>query len=59
MQNNMERFRETFFEEAAEHLANMESALLGLEHSPGDQELLNNIFRSPLDQRSQRQLRPR
>jgi two-component system chemotaxis sensor kinase CheA len=45
MQSHMDRFRETFFEEAAEHLANMESALLGLEHSPGDQELLNNIFR--------------
>ena len=45
MQDHMERFRETFFEEAAEHLANMESALLGLEHSPGDQELLNGIFR--------------
>jgi|GEM_PF-2192032 len=45
MQDNMERFLETFFEEAAEHLANMESALLGLEHSPGDQELLNSIFR--------------
>ena len=45
MQDNMERFLETFFEEAAEHLVNMESALLGLEHSPGDQELLNSIFR--------------
>ena len=45
MQNNMDRFRETFFEEAVEHLAAMESALLGLEHSPGDPELLNNIFR--------------
>ena len=45
MQNAMDRFRETFFEEAAEHLAHMESALLGLEHSPGDQELLNDIFR--------------
>lgn len=45
MQNNMDRFRATFFEEAGEHLANMESALLELEHSSGDQELLNNIFR--------------
>ncbi|MHB8972978.1 MAG: Hpt domain-containing protein [Pirellulaceae bacterium] len=45
MLDNMDRFRETFFEEAAEHLANMESALLELEHSSGDQELLNNIFR--------------
>lgn len=45
MQNNMNRFREMFFEEATEHLATMEFALLGLEHSPRDQELLNNIFR--------------
>ena len=45
MLDNMDRFRETFFEEAAEHMANMESTLLELEHSPGDRELLNNIFR--------------
>ena len=46
MQTDMDRFCETFFEEAAEHVLNMESVLLAMEDSPGDQELLNTIFRS-------------
>jgi two-component system chemotaxis sensor kinase CheA len=45
MQVNMDRFRETFFEEAAEHVLNMESAILAMEDSPGDRDLLNTIFR--------------
>ena len=45
MQNNMDRFRETFFEEAAEHVLNMESAILAMENTPGDRDLLNTIFR--------------
>jgi two-component system chemotaxis sensor kinase CheA len=45
MQINMDRFRETFFEEAAEHLQNMEAAILAMEDSPGDRDLLNTIFR--------------
>ena len=43
---DLARFRETFFQEAAEHLAEMESALLKLEDSAADPELLNAIFRS-------------
>ena len=45
MQINMDRFRVTFFEEAAEHVLNMESAILAMEDSPGDRDLLNTIFR--------------
>ncbi len=45
MHDNLDRFRETFFEEAAEHLANMESAILAMEDSPGDRHLLDTIFR--------------
>jgi chemotaxis protein histidine kinase CheA len=46
MTNEMDSFRDAFFEEAAEHLANMESALLELEGSPRDPVLLNTIFRA-------------
>jgi two-component system chemotaxis sensor kinase CheA len=46
MQIDLNRFREVFFEEAAEHLTNMEEGLLRLEENPRDAELLNSIFRS-------------
>lgn len=46
MQIDLSRFRETFFQEAAENLADMEQALLSLEQAAGDAELLNRIFRS-------------
>jgi two-component system chemotaxis sensor kinase CheA len=45
MKINMEQFRSAFFAEATEHLANMESGLLQLEHAPDDLDLLNSIFR--------------
>lgn len=45
MKIDLTQFRETFFEEAAEHLATMEEALLRLESAPQDEELLNSIFR--------------
>ncbi|HUI55404.1 MAG TPA: chemotaxis protein CheA [Bryobacteraceae bacterium] len=44
MEFDLSRFRETFFQEADEHLAEMEAGLLGLEAKP-DPELLNGIFR--------------
>ncbi|MEI9976934.1 MAG: Hpt domain-containing protein [Ignavibacteriota bacterium] len=44
MEFDINRFRETFFQEADEHLAAMESGLLQLEGNP-DAELLNAIFR--------------
>ncbi len=46
MQIDLSRFRDTFFQESAEHLAEMESGLLRLEREPGDGELLNAIFRA-------------
>lgn len=46
MQIDLNRFRAAFFEEAAEHLQNMEAALLQLETQGSDQELLNTIFRA-------------
>jgi two-component system chemotaxis sensor kinase CheA len=45
MQFDLNQFRNTFFEEAAEHVAEFEAALLGLEKEPGNQELLNSVFR--------------
>jgi two-component system chemotaxis sensor kinase CheA len=45
MQIDLTRFQATFFEEADEHLEEMEAALLQLEHAPNDSELLNRIFR--------------
>ncbi len=45
MQIDLEQFREVFFEETAEHLANMEAGLLQLESTPHDVELLHAIFR--------------
>ena len=44
MEFDISRFRETFFQEADEHLGEMESGLLQLEGHP-DSELLNAIFR--------------
>jgi two-component system chemotaxis sensor kinase CheA len=46
MKVDLKRFHETFFEEAFEHLATMESGLLELETRGADAELLNNIFRA-------------
>jgi two-component system chemotaxis sensor kinase CheA len=40
------QFRALFFEEAAEHLETMETGLVRLEDSAGDQELVNGIFRA-------------
>lgn len=45
MQIDLGRFRSAFFVEAAEHLQQMEAALLQLESAPRDSELLNTIFR--------------
>lgn len=46
MQIDIQRFHAVFFEEAAEHLATMEEALLRLERTPDDSELLHCIFRA-------------
>jgi chemotaxis protein histidine kinase CheA len=43
---DMESVVEIFFDEAAELLADYETALLALEESQGDVELLNRIFRA-------------
>jgi two-component system chemotaxis sensor kinase CheA len=42
---DLTRFRETFFQEASEHLETMESALLSLRAGQADGETLNAIFR--------------
>ncbi|MEZ6116002.1 MAG: chemotaxis protein CheA [Pirellulaceae bacterium] len=46
MQIDISRFRDSFFVEAAEHLENMEAALLQLEGEPENTETLNTIFRA-------------
>ena len=46
MQLDMARFRDTFFEEAYEHLGTMENVLLQLDERGSDEELLNAIFRA-------------
>lgn len=46
MQLDMERFRDTFFEEAFEHLGAMENALLQLNDRGADPEVLNGVFRA-------------
>lgn len=46
MQIDLNQFRNTFFEESAEHLGEFEGALLGLEKEPANPELLNSIFRA-------------
>jgi two-component system chemotaxis sensor kinase CheA len=43
---DMSQFYQVFFEEAAEHLANMESLLLGLDVEAPDTEQLNAVFRA-------------
>jgi two-component system, chemotaxis family, sensor kinase CheA len=46
MKIDLSRFRDTFFQEAAEHVNNMEALLLGLGDAPADAEVLNSIFRA-------------
>src|SRR5690242_20223736 len=46
MSIDLQRFRDTFFEEAAEHLATIEAGLLTLEESGAESELLHQIFRA-------------
>lgn len=46
MKIDMNQFLESFFDEADEHIENMEGALLQLESSPDDDELLNTVFRA-------------
>lgn len=46
MKIDLTRFRDAFFEEAAEHLATMEAGLLRLESAPEDRNLLNEVFRA-------------
>jgi two-component system chemotaxis sensor kinase CheA len=46
MKIDLSRFKETFFQEAAEHVNNMETLLLGLGDAPADPEVLNSIFRA-------------
>lgn len=43
---DLERFRETFFEEAAEHVAHLEAALLRFEADPSERELIGAMFRA-------------
>ncbi len=45
MDFDVSRFRETFFQETAEHLETMEAALLSLRLAQSDDETLNSIFR--------------
>ena len=46
MKVDMSQFLDSFFEEADEHIENMEAGLLELESSPSDSEVLNTIFRA-------------
>ena len=46
MKVDMSQFLDSFFEEAGEHIENMEAALLQLESTPDDSELLNTVFRA-------------
>ncbi len=46
MKIDLNRFRDTFFQEAAEHVNNMEASLLGLGEAQADPEVLNSIFRA-------------
>jgi two-component system chemotaxis sensor kinase CheA len=43
---DMSQFYQVFFEESAEHLANMESLLLGLDLAAPDDDQLNAVFRA-------------
>jgi two-component system chemotaxis sensor kinase CheA len=42
----MDKYRETYREEACELLSELETALLDLEKSPGDQDLVSRVFRA-------------
>jgi|CXWL01.1.fsa_nt_gi two-component system chemotaxis sensor kinase CheA len=46
MSDDFAQFNAAFFEEAAEHMAVIETGLLDLEQRPADLDLLNKIFRS-------------
>ncbi|HEX3313953.1 MAG TPA: Hpt domain-containing protein, partial [Gemmataceae bacterium] len=46
MQFDMAKFRDTFFAEAADHLAAIEGLLLRLEGGASDREAFDEIFRS-------------
>lgn len=46
MEHSISRFREMFFEEAADHLANLEALLLQLEASGHADELVQSMFRA-------------
>jgi two-component system, chemotaxis family, sensor kinase CheA len=46
MKIDLARFRDTFLEEASEHVASIEVGLLELESDPTDEELLNSVFRA-------------
>ena len=46
MSIDMSQFYQVFFEESAEHLANMESLLLALDLDAPDADQLNAIFRA-------------
>lgn len=45
MSTNVKNYREIFFEETYEHLAEVEAGLLGLEDHPEDTGLLDQVFR--------------
>jgi two-component system chemotaxis sensor kinase CheA len=45
MEIDLERFRETFFQEASEHVAQMEAGLLAMAAGDVNLELLNAVFR--------------
>lgn len=46
MKIDLSQFRQSFLQESADHIASMESSLLGLRSAPQDVEVLNSIFRS-------------
>lgn len=46
MSGNTDKYREAFREEAGEHLSELETALLELEETPDDKELIGRVFRS-------------
>ena len=46
MSGDLSQFNDAFFEEASEHMTNIEDGLLQLEQRPTDLDLLNTIFRS-------------
>jgi two-component system chemotaxis sensor kinase CheA len=43
---DMEKLKETFFIECAEHVATMESSILEMEENPHDEELMGELFRA-------------